>query len=169
MAGRAGVLSAYYFHSLPPTLHPLHSLLIVIHSEGQLLRKRNMLLVSTPQCICTESDIIWSAQAVGVLSSAYTSGWLVGWAGARPTLGVMAIFPLLMCGTAFLIKERRRSPHSADLEGVRVPPEVVQEGEESEELLGEPWRKEEGELTLQKLNDSLSAIWCLRDAKKWKG
>ena len=82
-------------------------------------------------------------QAVGVLSSAYTSGWLVGWAGARPTLGVMALFPLLMCGTAFLIKERRRSPQSADLEVVRVPQEVVAEGEEGEELLGEPWRRED--------------------------
>lgn len=53
------------------------------------------------------------SQAVGVLSSAYTSGWLIGRVGARPVLALMACFPLLMCGTAFLIKEeRRRSPTS---------------------------------------------------------
>ncbi|KAK9903962.1 hypothetical protein WJX75_001434 [Coccomyxa subellipsoidea] len=112
-------------------------------------------------------SICWGSQAVGVLSSAYTSGWLVGWAGARPTLGVMAIFPLLMCGTAFLIKERRRSPQSADLEVVRVPPEVVQEGEESKELLGEPWRKQEvhgGAATVslsnaERLKQQLWALW----------
>ena len=45
-----------------------------------------------------------------MLSSAYTSGWLIGRVGARPVLALMAFFPLLMCGTAFLIKEERRRP-----------------------------------------------------------
>ncbi|BDA45897.1 Folate-biopterin transporter 1, chloroplastic [Coccomyxa sp. Obi] len=58
-------------------------------------------------------SICWGSQAVGVLSSAYTSGWLIGRVGARPVLALMACFPLLMCGTAFLIKEERsRSPTS---------------------------------------------------------
>lgn len=60
-------------------------------------------------------------QAVGVLSSAYTSGWLVDRVGARPVLGLMALFPLLMCATAFLIRERRRSSDDPELHVV-VPP-----------------------------------------------
>ena len=52
-------------------------------------------------------------QAVGVLASAYPSGWLVGRVGARPVLGIMAVFPLLMCGASWLINEQRLPPHSA--------------------------------------------------------
>ena len=47
-------------------------------------------------------------QAVGVLSSAYPSGWLIGRVGARPVLGIMAVFPLLMCGASWLINEQRQ-------------------------------------------------------------
>ena len=47
-------------------------------------------------------------QAIGVLSSAYTSGWLIARVGARPVLGLMALFPLLMCFTAGLIREQRQ-------------------------------------------------------------
>ena len=52
-------------------------------------------------------------QAVGVLSSAYPSGWLIGRVGARPVLGIMAVFPLLMCGASWLISEERLLPHLA--------------------------------------------------------
>ena len=45
---------------------------------------------------------------MGVLSSAYTSGWLINKVGARPVLALMALFPLLMCFTACLIKDRRQ-------------------------------------------------------------
>ncbi len=55
------------------------------------------------------ADLSWlPKQAVGVLSSAYTSGWLVGKVGARPVLALMALFPLLMCFTACLIQDRRQ-------------------------------------------------------------
>lgn len=53
------------------------------------------------------NDVVCPDQAVGVLSSAYTSGWLVDKVGARPVLALMALFPLLMCFTACLIKDRR--------------------------------------------------------------
>jgi fucose permease len=53
-------------------------------------------------------DVSCPNQAVGVLSSAYTSGWLVEKVGARPVLALMALFPLLMCFTACLIKDRRQ-------------------------------------------------------------
>ncbi len=105
--------------------------------------------------------MIFCSQAVGVLSSAYTSGWLIGLVGARPVLGLLAFFPLLMCGTAFLIKERRRSPQSADLEVAAALPAVAHGGDESEGLLGEPWRKDgddaqEGELACGTVNTSSS-------------
>ncbi|CAL8470505.1 g10047 [Coccomyxa elongata] len=75
-------------------------------------------------------SICWGSQAVGVLSSAYTSGWLIGRVGARPVLALMACFPLLMCGTAFLIKEeRRRSPTSPRLEVQRSPGSPTSAGE----------------------------------------
>ena len=47
-------------------------------------------------------------QAVGVLASAYPSGWLVGKFGAQPVLCLMALFPLLMCATSGLIREERQ-------------------------------------------------------------
>ncbi|CAK0783008.1 hypothetical protein CVIRNUC_006203 [Coccomyxa viridis] len=53
-------------------------------------------------------SICWGSQAIGVLSSAYTSGWLIARVGARPVLGLMALFPLLMCFTAGLIREQRQ-------------------------------------------------------------
>lgn len=43
-----------------------------------------------------------------MLSSAYTSGWLIAKVGTRPVLGLMAFFPLLMCLTAGLIREQRQ-------------------------------------------------------------
>ncbi len=43
-----------------------------------------------------------------MLSSAYTSGWLIAKVGPRPVLGLMAFFPLLMCFTAGLIREQRQ-------------------------------------------------------------
>ena len=54
------------------------------------------------------SGILCWVQAIGVLSSAYTSGWLIARVGARPVLGLMAMFPLLMCFTAGLIREQRQ-------------------------------------------------------------
>ena len=43
-----------------------------------------------------------------MLSSAYTSGYLIAKVGPRPVLGLMAFFPLLMCLTAGLIREQRQ-------------------------------------------------------------
>lgn len=60
-------------------------------------------------------------QAVGVLSSAYTSGWLIGKVGARPVLGIMAFFPLLMCGASFLIREQRQVVPLAATSSEAVP------------------------------------------------
>lgn len=47
-------------------------------------------------------------QAVGRLSSAYTSGWLIDTAGPRVALAIMAVFPLAICLTAGLIREAPR-------------------------------------------------------------
>ena len=47
-------------------------------------------------------------QAVGRLSSAYTSGWLIDTAGPRAALAIMAVFPLAICLTAGLIREAPR-------------------------------------------------------------
>ena len=57
---------------------------------------------------CHPSGALCWLQAIGVLSSAYTSGWLIARVGARPVLGLMALFPLLMCFTAGLIREQRQ-------------------------------------------------------------
>ena len=57
---------------------------------------------------CYLSGVLCRLQAIGVLSSAYTSGWLIARVGARPVLGLMALFPLLMCFTAGLIREQRQ-------------------------------------------------------------
>lgn len=48
-----------------------------------------------------------------MLSSAYPSGWLIGKVGARPVLGIMAVFPLLMCGASWLISETCLPAHFA--------------------------------------------------------
>ena len=52
--------------------------------------------------------LLLAMQAIGTLSSAYTSGWLIARVGARPALGLMAFFPLLMCFTSGLIREQRQ-------------------------------------------------------------
>ena len=44
-------------------------------------------------------------QALGSLSSAYGSGWLIEHLGPRPVLSGLGAFPLLICLTAFLINE----------------------------------------------------------------
>lgn len=71
----------------------------------------------TIQTTSTARDV----QAIGVLSSAYTSGWLIARMGARPVLGLMAFFPLLMCFTAGLIREQRQ-PHSMATQHDTQPP-----------------------------------------------
>lgn len=71
---------------------------------------------------CVWGMRVLAMQAIGKLSSAYTSGWLVARVGARPALGLMAFFPLLMCFTSGLISEQRQD--YAALTKAEDPPSV---------------------------------------------
>ena len=74
-------------------------------------------------------------QAIGKLSSAYTSGWLIARVGARPALGLMAFFPLLMCFTSGLIREERQ-PYAAPAKAERLPSDDGPSGWACHDLYG---------------------------------
>eukprot|EP00884_Botryococcus_braunii_P023184 jgi/Botrbrau1/954/Bobra.114_1s0001.3 len=50
-------------------------------------------------------SLCWGSQAAGRLSSAYSTGWLISRAGARPVLLLMVVFPLMIAVASQLIRE----------------------------------------------------------------
>ncbi|KAK9826138.1 hypothetical protein WJX81_008063 [Elliptochloris bilobata] len=112
--GLAGALSFALLGALPPTagaalaLMALGELAIAFSDvviDGVVVersRNESQATAGSLQSIC------WGSQAVGRLSSAYTSGWLIDKAGPRMALALMAIFPLAICLTAGLIREAPR-------------------------------------------------------------
>lgn len=61
-------------------------------------------------------------QAAGRLSSAYTTGWLISAAGARPVLLLMMVFPLLIAVASCLVQEDSAPPLSRRSSDNEVPP-----------------------------------------------